>query len=94
MKRKNKRENKTIYKEVKKEDKILNLKEISISSPHSSSSSSCTCSTSFIIDNTTEHGYCEDPRFQGTIKILKIEKIRKNVYLLKIKTKFEEDGIY
>lgn len=83
--------NKIIDKDIKKEDKILNLKEMHINSPDSFSSSSCSGRASFIIENTTEHGYCEDPRFQGVIKILKTEKIKKNVYLLKIKTEFDED---
>lgn len=78
-------------KHVNDEDKILNLKEIKIHELNSFSSSSCSGNVSFYIDTTTEHGYCEDPRFQGIIKILKTEKLKKNVYILKIKTEFEDD---
>jgi len=89
---KKKQINKASDKDIKKEDKILNLKEIKIPDLDRFSSSSCSGRASFIIDNTTEHGYCEDPRFQGIITILKTEKIKKNVYLLKIKTEFDDES--
>jgi|SRR3989344_8073587 len=78
-------------KHVNDEVKILNLKELIIHELNSVSSSSCSGNVSFNIDTTTNHGYCEDQRFQGTIKILRTGKIKKNVYLLKIKTEFEDD---
>lgn len=74
-------------------DIILNLKEISIGSLDSFSSSGCSGHIYFDIDCQTEHGYCEDPRFYGKIKVLKIKKCKeKSTYTLKIKfEKKEED---
>ena len=71
---------------------ILNLDEIMVSSLDSYSSSGCSGRVNFHINCQTEHGYCEDPRFLGTIKILKANKCdEKDVYLLKVKFEKEDD---
>lgn len=67
-------------------DIILNLKEISIGSTESFGSSSCSGNAGFYIDCSTEHGYCEDPRFSGVIRILSIKKSRlRNTYVMRIR---------
>jgi len=74
-------------------DIILNLKEISIGNLDSFSSSSCSGNASFCIDCSTQHGYCEDPNFSGTIKILDIKKDKlRNTYSLKIKFDKEQES--
>jgi len=71
---------------------ILNLDEITVSSLDSFYSSGCSGRVDFHIDCQTEHGYCEDPRFLGKIKILKADKCdEKDVYLLKVKFEIEDD---
>ena len=71
---------------------ILNLDEIIVGSLDSFSSSGCSGRVNFHINCQTEHGYCEDPKFLGTIKILNASKCdEKDVYLLKIKFEKEED---
>lgn len=72
-------------KNLKGSDIILNLKEISIIGLNSFSSCSCSGPVSFVIDCDTKHGYCEDPRFTGEIKILSAKKLTKDTYTLKIK---------
>lgn len=74
-------------------DIILNLDEITVHSIDSYSSSSCSGGVSFYINCQTEHGYCEDPSFEGDLKILKAEKCdEEGVYLLKVKfEKYEEE---
>ena len=74
-------------KSLKGTDKILNLKEINIVEIDNQSSSSCSGRVNFIIDCETEKGYCEDPDFTGTMKVLDVKKDDKepNVYTLKIK---------
>ncbi len=82
-------------KHLKGNDIILNLKEISIGPLDSYSSSSFSGYTSFYIDCGTEHGYCEDPKFSGVIKILNIKKTKPgDTYLLKIKFKREQEEDY
>ena len=79
-------------KNLKDEDIILNLKEINVNSLDSFHSSGCSGRVSFEIDCQTKHGYCEDPRFLGKIKILEANKCdEKDVYLLKVKFEKEED---
>ena len=79
-------------KSLKGSDIILNLKEVSIGNLDSFSSSSCSGHVYFNIDCQTEHGYCEDPRFDGRIKILKTKKGKqKGTYTLKIKFEKEEE---
>lgn len=74
-------------KNLKGTDKILNLKEIDILDPDSQSSSMCSGKVNFTINCETEKGYCEDPDFTGTMKVLDVKKNNKdsNVYTLKIK---------
>ena len=76
---------------LKGEDTLLNLREISIGSRDSYSSSSCAGSASFYFENETKHGYMEDPDLTGTIKVLDVQK-KNRCYLLKIKFK-KETGI-
>lgn len=79
-------------KNLEGSDIILNLKEISIGNLDSFSSSSCSGSVSFYIDCQTEHGYCEDPRFYGKMKILGTKRGKeKGTYILKIKFEKEEE---
>lgn len=78
-------------KDLKDEDKILNLKEIEIIDIDCFSSSHCSGRVGFYIDCETEHGYCEDPNFTGKIDILKIEKEKDKTYNLKIKFVREEN---
>ena len=78
-------------KYLKGEDIILNLKSIKIGSIDSFSSSSCGGSVHFNIECRTNHGYCEDPKFLGEIKVLETKKCNeKNTYLIKVKFKKEE----
>ncbi len=76
---------------LKGEDILLNLREISIGSRDSYSSSSCAGSASFYFENETKHGYMEDPDLSGTIKVLDMQK-KKGHYLLKIKFKREKEA--
>jgi hypothetical protein len=79
-------------KNLEDTDVILNLDEITIHDLDSFWSSGCSGRVSFYINCQTEHGYCEDPRFLGKIKILKANKCdEKDVYLLKVKFEKEED---
>ena len=79
-------------KDLEDSEIILNLDEITISSLDSFYSSGCSGMVNFHIDCQTEHGYCEDPRFLGKIKILKANKCdEKDVYLLKVKFEIEDD---
>lgn len=79
-------------KHLEDTDIILNLDEITVDSLDSFHSSGCSGRVSFFINCRTEHGYCEDPRFLGKIKILKANKCdEKGVYLLKVKFEREED---
>lgn len=79
-------------KNLEDTDVILNLDEITIHDLDSFWSSGCSGRVSFHINCQTEHGYCEDPRFLGKIKILKANKCdEKDVYLLKVKFEKEED---
>lgn len=50
---------------LKGEDILLNLREISIGSRDSYSSSSCVGSASFYFENETKQGYMEDPDLAG-----------------------------
>jgi len=73
-------------------DIILNLDEITVHDLDSFYSSGCSGSVSFYINCQTEHGYCEDPRFLGKIKILETKKCKEEgIYLLKVKFEKEED---
>ena len=73
-------------KSLKGADIILNLKEIRIMDLDSFSSSSCSGKVSFYIECQTKHGYCEDPNFLGSIKILTAKKCKeKNTYSLKVR---------
>lgn len=73
-------------------DIILNLDEIAVHSLDSFYSSGCSGSVSFYINCQTEHGYCEDPRFLGKIKVLEANKCDEDgVYVLKVKFEKEED---
>ncbi|MBU4245410.1 MAG: hypothetical protein ABIF85_03020 [Nanoarchaeota archaeon] len=73
-------------------DIILNLEDITIHDLDSFWSSGCSGKASFNINCQTKHGYCEDPRFLGKIKILEAKKCReKGVYFLKVKFKKEKD---
>ena len=86
MKMKNKQKN------LEDSEIILNLDEITVSSLDSFYSSGCSGRVNFHINCQTEHGYCEDPRFVGKIKILKANKCNeKDVYLLKVKFEKEDD---
>jgi len=79
-------------KDLEDSEIILNLDEITISYLDSFNSSGCSGRMNFHINCQTEHGYCEDPRFLGTIKILKANKCdEKDVYLLKVKFEKEYD---
>lgn len=79
-------------KYLKGTDIILNLKSINICNINSFSSSSCGGSVHFNIECRTNHGYCEDPRFLGEIKVLEAKKCKeKGTYLLKVKFKKEEE---
>ena len=79
-------------KDLKGADIILNLKEIRIMDLDSFSSSSCSGKVGFDIECQTKHGYCEDPRFLGIIKILNAKKCKeKNTYSLKVKFNIEKD---
>jgi len=74
-------------------DIILNLDEITIHNIDSFYSSGCSGSVSFHINCQTRHGYCEDPRFLGRIKVLEADKgDEKGVYLLKVKFEKEEEA--
>ncbi len=75
---------------LKGEDILLNLREISIGSRDSYSSSSCASSASFYFENETKHGYMEDPDLSGTIKILDVQK-ENGYYILKVKFKREKE---
>jgi len=79
-------------KYLKGSDIILNLKEVTVHNIDSYSSSSCSGGVSFYIDCQTEHGYCEDPSFEGDFTILNAKKCdEEGVYLLKVKFEKEED---
>lgn len=79
-------------KNLEDADVILNLDEINVHDLDSFWSSGCSGKVSFYINCQTEHGYCEDPRFLGKIKILKANKCdEKDVYLLKVKFEKEDD---
>lgn len=83
---------KNTEKNLEDADVILNLDEINIHDLDSFWSSGCSGKVSFYINCQTEHGYCEDPRFLGKIKILKANKCdEKDVYLLKVKFEKEDD---
>ncbi len=76
-------------------DIILNLNEVTVNSLDSFHSSGCSGRVSFDINCQTEHGYCEDPRFLGKIKILEANKCdEKGVYLLKVKYEKEEEEYF
>lgn len=76
-------------------DIILNLKEITVNSLDSFNSSGCSGRVSFEVNCQTEHGYCEDPRFLGKIKILEAKKCdEEGVYLLKVEYDKEEDEYF
>ncbi|VVB89232.1 Uncharacterised protein [uncultured archaeon] len=78
--------NKDKDKDLEDADIILNLNEITVNNLDSFHSSGCSGRLSFEINCQTEHGYCEDPRFLGKIKILEAKKCNeKGVYLLKVK---------
>ena len=78
-------------KYLKGTDIILNLKRINIGDLNSFYSSGCGGNAYFDIECQTKHGYCEDPRFLGEIKILQTKKCKeKGTYLLKVKFKKEE----
>ncbi|MBT5021615.1 hypothetical protein HOK51_01550 [Candidatus Woesearchaeota archaeon] len=73
-------------RDLKGSDIILNLKEIHIVNIDSFSSSGCAGRVRFNIECQTKQGYCEDPDFLGSIKILTVEKIKEqNMYLLKVR---------
>ena len=79
-------------KDLKGADIILNLKEIRIMDIDSFSSSSCSGKVGFYIECQTKHGYCEDPRFLGNIKILDTKKCKeRDTYSLKVKFDIEKD---
>lgn len=79
-------------KDLKGADIILNLDEITINSLDSFHSSGCSGVANFEINCQTKHGYCEDPRFLGKIKVLETKKSnKKGVYLLKVKFKKEKE---
>ena len=79
-------------KGLKGADIILNLKEIRMMDIDSFSSPSCSGKVSFYIECQTKHGYCEDPRFLGAIKILNARKCKeKNTYSLKVKFDVEKN---
>ena len=79
-------------KQLSGTDIILNLDEIDISNLESFSSSYCSGLVSFYVNSSTKHGYCEDPRFLGKIKILETKKGKgRGVYMLKVKFEKEED---
>ena len=79
-------------KSLKGADIILNLKEIRIMDLDYFSSSSCSGKVSFYIECQTKHGYCEDPRFLGGIKILNVKKCKeRNTYSLKVKFDVEKN---
>lgn len=79
-------------KNLKDEDIILNLEEMSIGPMNSFSSSGCSGSVGFYIDCQTEHGYTEDPNFTGKMKVLEVKKSsKKGVYILKIKFEKEKE---
>ncbi len=79
-------------KDLEDADILLNLHEISVNSLDTFWSSGCSGRVSFFIKCQTEHGYCEDPRFQGKIKILDATKCDEDgVYLLKVKFDKEEE---
>ena len=72
-------------------DILLNLDEINVC-VDSFSSSGCSGPTSFYINTSTKHGYCEDPNFSGKIKILETKKGKgQRVYTLKVKFEKEEE---
>ncbi len=75
---------------LKGEDILLNLREISIGSRDSYSSSSCAGSASFYFENETKHGYMEDPDITGTIKVLDVQK-KRGCYLLRVRFKREKE---
>ncbi|CAG1006125.1 MAG: hypothetical protein MPEBLZ_03222 [Candidatus Methanoperedens nitroreducens] len=50
-------------------DIILNLNDVTVNSLDSFHSSGCSGRVSFEINCQTKHGYCEDPRFLGKIKM-------------------------
>ncbi|MEA1945577.1 MAG: hypothetical protein U9N07_09685 [Euryarchaeota archaeon] len=73
-------------------DIILNLDEVTVHDLDSFYSSGCSGRVTFDINCQTEHGYCEDPRFLGKIKILEATKCDcEGIYLLKVKFDKEED---
>lgn len=77
---------------LKGTDIILNLDEVNVGALDSFWSSGCSGRISFYINCQTEHGYCEDPRFSGKIKIIEAKKCReRGVYLLKVRFKKEKD---
>ncbi|MEK6935407.1 MAG: hypothetical protein AABW67_01330 [Nanoarchaeota archaeon] len=85
--------NKQKEKNLSGSDIILNLKEIFIDNLDSFNSSSCSGNVRFCIDCSTKHGYCEDPNFSGTIKILDIKKDKlRDTYSLKIKFDKEQES--
>ncbi len=80
-------------KDLKGPDIILNLKEIRIMDLDSFSSSSCSGRVDFDIECQTEHGYCEDAKFLGNLRILNAKKSKeKNTYLLKVRFDTEEES--
>lgn len=79
-------------KHLEDTDIILNLDEVTVHDLDSFYSSGCSGRVSFDINCQTEHGYCEDPRFLGKIKILEAKKCdEEGIYLLKVKFEKEED---
>ena len=77
-------------KDLKGSDIILNLEKIVITSMDSFSSSTNGGSVYFAFKNQTKHGYMEDPRMQGEIKVFKTRK-EKGYYILKVKFKKDKD---
>lgn len=79
-------------KHLRGADIILNLDEIKVENLDHFWSSGCSGRVSFDINCQTKHGYCEDPRFLGKIKILEAKKCdKKGVYLLKVKFQKRKD---
>ncbi len=79
-------------KGLKGSDIILNLKEIRIMDIDSFSSSGCSGKVGFDIECKTKQGYCEDPNFLGSIKVLTAEKYKENkTYSLKVRFDPEEE---
>lgn len=79
-------------KHLRGADIILNLDEIKVEDLDYFWSSGCSGRVSFDINCQTKHGYCEDPRFLGKIKILDAKKCdKKGVYLLKARFQKRKD---